>query len=91
MAPPRQGKFSFRKDSTFSTEESTLIILKYGEGKITLMSGGRLGTSSFPETLARFLTSKLLNGSLTISCKLPLFALKFLWGKVLWPLRKLKL
>ena len=33
MAPPHQRKFSFRKDSTFSTEESTFIILKYGEVK----------------------------------------------------------
>ena len=33
MAPPRQEKFCFRKDSTFSTEESTFIILKYGEVK----------------------------------------------------------
>ena len=67
MAPPHQAKFAFRKDSTFSTEESKFIILKYGEVKNLT----DLGTSSSLKTLEKFLTWELSNGSLTIFLKLP--------------------
>ena len=48
MAPPRQPKFSFRKDSPFDAEQSTFIILKYGELKNVALVRRAFGTKFYP-------------------------------------------
>lgn len=49
MAPPCQQKLCFRKDSTFSEEESKFIILKYGEVKCSAAVRRAFGTKFFPK------------------------------------------
>ena len=49
MAPPPRQKFSFRSDSPFSAEQSTFIILKYGELKSTAAVRRAFGTKFHPK------------------------------------------
>ena len=49
MATPPRQKFSFRSDSPFSAEQSTFIILKYGELKSTAAVRRAFGTKFHPK------------------------------------------